>query len=128
MLAAASSLLSQNPRPVVFDFGAAAGIPFNPVLGTQFLGFNHATGTQHSERPGFVVGPVVGAVLFDRALIEFGAFYRPSRFQADINTPETSSIVSGHGRLWEFPLTANYGSSLNSDQFDFLLVLSFPKK
>jgi len=67
---------------VVFEFGAAAGIPFSAVFGAQRLGFQQ-TGVQHLERPKIVAGPVIDAVVYNRVLIEFGAFYRPNRFDID---------------------------------------------
>src|SRR5579871_2310307 len=82
--AVASPLWPQDRRPVVFEFGAAAGVPFKDVFGTQPVFSGTQTSTESSSPPKIVAGPIIDAVLYHRALIEFGALYRPAEFDSEI--------------------------------------------
>src|SRR5579862_2467638 len=54
-----SALFSQDKRPVVFEFGAAAGVPFNAVFGTMQPAGVEQSVTQNLYRPKIIAGPVI---------------------------------------------------------------------
>ena len=117
-----SQLAAQTRPPVVFELGLRAGVPFHSILGTQFRGYAAQYSLQNLERAKFVVGPTISAILYNRLQIEFGALYKPARFQIDTvyqgscadpprcTTTNPGLIVHESGRVhfWEFPLNANY--------------------
>jgi hypothetical protein len=70
IFSATTSLFPQDRRPLVFEFGGAFGVPFNSALGAQFISPGQ-TANQNLDRPNIFAGPVIDAVLDNRALISF---------------------------------------------------------
>jgi len=122
LLLLVSQLAAQSRPPVVFELGLRAGVPFHSALATQFRGYAAQYSLQNLERAKFVAGPTISAILYDRLQIEFGALYKPVRFQIDTvyqgscanppmcttTNPGLMVLESGRGHFWEFPLNANY--------------------
>jgi len=121
VLLLAGRLAAQTTQPVVFELGARAGVPFHSVAALQPTGTQQVLTQQNLERPTVALGPTFGAVLYDRLQVEFGAIYKPVRFdigllqlgscadpQCTRRNPGVTSQQSSRAHLWEFPLTANY--------------------
>jgi len=118
ILAPANQARAQNDSPVVFEFGVRGGIPFQNIMGSRWITSVAQSSVQNSDRSWVAVGPTFGAMIYDRVQIEFGAIYRPVRFETETLACADSYCISKvqgitlhdsvRGHLWEFPLTANY--------------------
>src|SRR5215472_2475750 len=121
VLLLAGRLAAQTTQPVVFELGARAGIPFHSVAALQPAGNQAVLMEKNLERPAVALGPTFGAVLYDRLQVEFGAIYKPVRFDISLlqfgscadpqctrRNPGVTSQQSSRAHLWELPLTANY--------------------
>jgi len=117
----AAQLAGQTTQPAVFEFGVRAGVPFQSVAGLQPGGGQQIVTQQNLRRPPVAVGPTFGAVIYDRLQFEFGAIYKPVKFDIGIlqpgscadpqclqRNPGVTIQQTGRAHLWEFPLTANY--------------------
>jgi len=118
ILAPANQARAQTESPVVFEFGVRGGIPLQNIMGSRWITTVTQSPVQNSDRSWITVGPTFGAMIHDRVQVEFGAMYRPVRFETETLACADSECISRvqgvtlhdsvRGHLWEFPLTANY--------------------
>jgi hypothetical protein len=122
----------QSERAVTFEFGGRVGVPLHPIVGSRLITSVAESTVQSSNRPWIAVGPTFAAMIHDQLQLEFGAIYKPVRFDSetlacgrflseirnvrldladDLCIARVQGITqheSVRGHLWEFPLTANY--------------------
>jgi len=118
MLLSTNQSGAQTERVVTFEFGGRVGVPLHSIVGSRLITSVAESTVQGSNRPWIAVGPTFAAMIHDQLQLEFGAIYKPVRFDSEtLGCADSLCIArvqgikqheSVRGHLWEFPLTANY--------------------